>query len=474
MRLGWNFLKAEGLIERESESFRVIRTREGEYWIVFARFPPLSKKEQEFLAEFLHGFRNSNPEAEALAVAFAEHCWKQGIELNKEQKKYLYALAKSSVNGLGPLNELLECEWLEEIAVTGVGKNNPVRCYDIELGWMACNFCFEDEETVKDWINLLGRSIGRRITLQNPKLSASLPDKSRVHATISPLSEAATVTIRKFREQPWSALELGERETISWNALAFLSLALQSDCSLLACGNTGSGKTTTLNALLQFFPASERIVCVEETPEMRIPHQHQVRLVSGEHAKMCELIWDTLRMRPDRIVVGEVRTPEEVRALMDTILAGQGKGSCATMHAQSVAELEGRMKSYGVGEQDLRAIDLVLVQKRWSRQGKKIDCRKVVEIVESTEEGFRTLYEFDFARNELRKKNPSGRVAEKIAHSFGISAQKVGSLIQETEEKMRRTSELGLNAEQFFALWNGVENARMEREMEAVLRKARN
>jgi Flp pilus assembly CpaF family ATPase len=112
-------------------------------------------------------------------------------------------------------------------------------------------------------------------------------------------------------------------------SLAFLWLALQSDCTLLICGNTGSGKTSTLNALFCFVPANERIVVVEETPEIRLPHEHQIRLASSLELgiDMHSLIVDSLRMRPDRIIVGEMRTASETKAFVDTLLAGQGKGS---------------------------------------------------------------------------------------------------------------------------------------------------
>ncbi len=467
MELGWNFLPVHGIVERACKELQILHTLEGE-WLAFSNYPPLSNAEQTFLTEFLHGFRQSSVESE-LSNAFAEQCWKQGIALDAKQKKYLFALAKASVKDFGPLQSLLECEWLEEIAVTGCGKEHPVRCFDSQKGWLPCNFYFESEETVRDWINLLGRGIGRRITLQHPKLSASLSNKNRVHATIPPLSETPTVTIRKFREKPWSCLELAEKGTLSWNALAFLSLCLQSDCSMVVVGNTGSGKTTTLNALLQFFPLYERIVLVEETPEMRCLHGNAVRLVSGEHASMSELIWDTLRMRPDRIVVGEVRTPEEVKALMDTILAGQGKGSCATLHGQNVSEMKERLKSYGVRGEELSSIDLCIVQRRWSRPGEKIDCRKVVEIAEGSSNGFRTLYGFNFEQNILEKKMESIRLNERICRSYAIPCNQVEGLVEETEERLRSLSAQHLDATGFFEKWNGKENDGLERELEAVL-----
>ena len=134
-------------------------------------------------------------------------------------------------------------------------------------------------------------------------------------------------------------------------------------------GNTASGKTTTLNALFSFVPANERVLIAEETPEIMIPHAHQMRLVASREMGigLKDLVYDTLRMRPDRMIVGEVRSREEAGALFDVLLAGQARGCYATFHAQSAEEARSRFRHLGVNPEDLSSLDCIVVQRRMLR-----------------------------------------------------------------------------------------------------------
>ena len=200
---------------------------------------------------------------------------------------------------------------------------------------------------------------------------------------------------------------------------------------MLIVGNTGSGKTTTLNALLGSLPREERMIVVEETPELHLAHEHVVRLLSssGENATMSALIRETLRMRPDRVVVGEIRFPEEAKAFMESVLAGQGKGTYATFHGHSAAEALSRLRQFGLVESDLAWVNILVVQRRWSErnaEGKIRDVRGVSEIVELTHttDGrnaswiIRTIFGWDSTQRKLVEKNPSVLVREKFAWCF--------------------------------------------------------
>ena len=207
---------------------------------------------------------------------------------------------------------------------------------------------------------------------------------------------------------------------------------MQADANILIAGNTGSGKTTLLNALFGFVPKNERIIVVEETPEINLPHKHSVKLNTVENLEigMHELITNTLRMRPDRIIVGEIRTREEVKAFVDTMLAGQGKASYASFHALNAKESITRLKNCGISEMDILAIDLIIVQKRWSKIGKEnVLERKIVEIAEPLlgEKGIELnyLFEFDFEKNKLEKKNDSKKFPSKFLQSFGLKEKKI-------------------------------------------------
>jgi len=176
--------------------------------------------------------------------------------------------------------------------------------------------------------------------------------------------------------------------TVNAETMAFLSAAMQCNLNIVIAGGTGSGKTTTLNVLSQFIPLNERIIVVEETPEIRIKHEHCVHLLVNQDlgVGMKELVTDTLRMRPDRVVVGEVRTEKEVKAFVNTMLAGQGKGSITTFHANSAQECLQRMESLGIPSQNLSSIDLIIVQKRWNTYNNKTknskEVRRITEVAE--------------------------------------------------------------------------------------------
>ena len=215
---------------------------------------------------------------------------------------------------------------------------------------------------------------------------------------------------------------------------------MQADCSLVIAGNTGSGKTTSLNAIFSFVPLNERIVVIEETPELKIPHKHVVKLTvcKEKGIEMHHLIEDSLRMRPDRIIVSEIRSAEETRAFINTLLAGQGKGSYATFHANSAKEAVKRLEFLGIRSVDIASIDLLLIQRRWPRAINKriFEERRIIEVAELSEKAkLRMLYRFDYKKNRLIKTNKSRRIAEKIERTFGTNASKVIKKGKETLKK---------------------------------------
>ena len=295
----------------------------------------------------------------------SEECEEQGIEIDPEQQEYLSRAAYLQTYGLGFLQGLLSDDSLEEIAVIGLCQ--PVFVFVRGRGWKKTDLYLDSQEYFVSLVNRLGRELGRRLTAQQPRLNAVLPDGSRVHASMPPVS-GCELTIRKFSHEPLSAFDLCSLGTYSPKALALLSLALQSDLSVVFAGNTASGKTSTLNALLSFVPSSERVLLIEETPEISIPHPHQLRLLPFAEGNigMVELVRDSLRMRPDRVVVGEVRFAEEARAFLESALSGQAKGCYCTFHAQSARDAVLRMRMMGCLEADIGEIDLFVVQRRLS------------------------------------------------------------------------------------------------------------
>jgi Flp pilus assembly CpaF family ATPase len=208
---------------------------------------------------------------------------------------------------------------------------------------------------------------------------------------------------------------------------------------VIVAGNTASGKTTTLNALFSFIPLSDRIVIIEETPEINIPHPHKVKLVSNQELKinMKNLVEDSLRMRPDRVIVGEIRTPEETAAFIETILSGQARGSYATFHAQSSEELIKRMVNLGISKIDTTSIDFVIIQRRLMRYDPNTrnywEERKGIEISEIDDEGnVHKIFNLNRKTNKMEGDCSSSFKFEELANNFNMSTSE---LKQEIEER---------------------------------------
>lgn len=418
---------------KQRNNYEIVELKNSEKMLLLTQ-SELELEEAQIVSGFLSMLRKKTETIEKHEIAgeFGNFLNEKLIELEEKQFNELLELIQQNLNGFGIISELLSSQEIEEIALIGLGKEKPLKVFEKDFGWINVNAYFCRENCVKDLINKMSRGIGRRITLQNPKLNAVLPSGERLNACLEPVSfSGPTFTIRKFKESPFTPIDLIKNSTISLEASGFLWMAMQADANILIAGNTGSGKTTLLNALFSFVPKNERIIVVEETPEINLPHKHTIKLNVVENLEigMHELITNTLRMRPDRIIVGEIRTKEEVKAFVDTMLAGQGKASYASFHALNAKECITRLKNCGINEMDISAIDLIIVQKRWSRIGKELLERKIIEMAEPLlgEKGIELnyLYEFDFEKNKLLKKNDSKKFAPKFLQSFGLKENKI-------------------------------------------------
>ncbi|MBI5553908.1 MAG: Flp pilus assembly complex ATPase component TadA, partial [Candidatus Diapherotrites archaeon] len=222
--------------------------------------------------------------------------------------------------GYGLIDELIQDDQLEEIMI--IGPQQPVYVFHRKYEMMFTNIEFYSDKEIEDLINRIARQIGRRVDISSPLLDARLPDGSRVNATILPASvSGASLTIRKFKKDPYSVIDLIATGTLNAQTAAFLWLAVEGmgtkPANILIAGGTGSGKTTTLNVLASFIPDTERIISIEDTAELNLPLQHWIRLearppgLEGTGELTLDILTkNTLRMRPDRIIVGEIRHQE--------------------------------------------------------------------------------------------------------------------------------------------------------------------
>lgn len=402
----------------------------------------LSNEEEEVIEEVCKEFsdtvkdeviENGSIAKEIVNKLLVQHLHKNGIKAEEDQIKYLADAAYLATYAFGPITYLLEDDMLEEIAV--IGLDSPIYVFHREKGWLDTNVIFTERNALIDVINKMSRKIGRRITLQNPRLNAVLPDGSRLHATIEPISDLE-LTIRKFKKVPLTIREL-VKTGYSPELLGFLWLVFQNDKNVIICGNTAAGKTTTLNALFSFVPSTERVIMLEETPEIVIPHKHQIKMKTNPPLGigMKDLIEDSLRMRPDRVIIGEVRSKEEILAMIESMNAGQARGCYATMHAHSAKELVSRLRYNNVMPSDFSSIDLAIVQRRFLKfsSGKVKETRKVVEVCELAENkgsiSIRHLFQYDPKRDSVVRTPAKSRIIDEIAFANGWDENKVNTEI---------------------------------------------
>jgi pilus assembly protein CpaF len=292
--------------------------------------------------------------------------------------------------GLGPLEPLLRDPTIDEVLVCGTA---PVW---IERGGTLTqtDVRFAGEAELRHVIERILAPLGRRADEAEPLCDARLPDGSRVNVVLPPLAlDGPLLTIRRFRPRGFTPADLVAHGTLAPPLLEFLGRAVAARCTLLICGGTGSGKTTTLGALAAFVSPAERVVTIEDAAELRLALPHVVRLESrppnlegrGE-VTIRRLVRNALRMRPDRLIVGEVRGPEALDLLV--ALSTGHAGSLCTIHAGSAAEALRRLETLAlmadvglplaaIRDQVADAVDLVVRQER-APDG----TRRIVEVAE--------------------------------------------------------------------------------------------
>jgi Flp pilus assembly CpaF family ATPase len=314
---------------------------------------------------------------------------------------YCRICCAASGNGLGPLDFLLEDPELEEIMVNGIGR--PISIFHRKAGMCETNLIFDSAEYLVEKGNQILFPLNKRVDESRPSGHGILENGDRVTVAIPPLSREPCLDIRRFTEKPMTICDLVGAGMLDWKMASFLSLAMErGGANLGVIGNTGAGKTTFLGALLRLVPPHERIVAVEEIPEIKIPHLQQVRLLEVEHLglRMADCILETLRLRPDRVIVGEVRSPADALALRDSCLSGQAFGTYFTYHAEDAAFAVERLASQGVGRKDLEAFNLLVCCKRFENE--RFETKRVVtEISEVGKEGeIVRLFSYDFESGE--------------------------------------------------------------------------
>ena len=317
----------------------------------------------------------------------------EGVTLGVTQRSKVIEEIDYELTGLGPIQPFLDDQTIDDIIVNGHKTIYVERNGELEERHSR----FRDDMHLMNIIQRIVGPVGRRVDESSPYVDARLADGSRVNVIIPPVAlDGPMLSIRKFRAQPLRAKELVSIEMMTGEMLAYLATAVNSRLNVLICGGTGSGKTTLLNALSSYIGVKERVVTIEDTAEIRLQQRHVVRLETrprspdnpGSEITARDLMRNSLRMRPDRIILGEIRGEEAIDMLQ---AMGTGHhGSMATVHANNPREAMDRLEIL-VGLTEMRAEPRtlrryiansvnVVVQTSRSAGGR----RRVVSIVEVT------------------------------------------------------------------------------------------
>lgn len=343
----------------------------------------------EYNTRFVNNELSDDSSADIMALIH-QALDRQEQRLTKAEEAKLAQEILDDVVGLGPIEPMLRDESISEIMVNSASQIYVERFGKLELTSSA----FRDDAHVLQVINRIVSSVGRRCDEANPMVDARLADGSRVNAIIPPIAlKGPSITIRKFSAKPLKVGDLIGYGSMSTPMANFLEAAVKGRCNIVVSGGTGSGKTTLLNVLSAYIPDGERIVTIEDAAELRLEQNHVVTLesrpanIEGKGViSIRDLVRNALRMRPDRIIVGEVRSGETLD-MLQAMNTGH-EGSLTTVHANSPRDVISRMETMvmmagmdlpakAIREQIASAIDLIVHQTRL-RDG----SRKIVNISE--------------------------------------------------------------------------------------------
>ena len=313
-----------------------------------------------------------------------------GLSLTSVQRaKILYNMEKEFL-GQGLIDPIMHDKYIEDISCDGV--NSSIFVYHARYESMKSNLMFTNAEDLDSFVTKLAQRAGKYISIAEPMLDATMSDGSRIQMTLGQevTAHGSTFTVRKFREEPITPTDLIEWHTFSPLSIAFLWLAVETGKSLILAGGTASGKTTALNAIALFIPPLAKIVTLEDTRELKLPHPNWIPSITrasfdsagkGE-IDMYELLRAALRQRPEYIIVGEVRG-KEAQTLFQAMSTGHVTYS--TIHADSVASVVHRIENppLDVPRNMLSALDLVCVQVQARVGGQRIRRNKqIIEILD--------------------------------------------------------------------------------------------
>jgi len=346
--------------------------------------PPLTEDEEEVLEivkdRLIDRVELIELETEEEKAEYLEHKVRKilkdlDLQLKPTSRERVMYYVKRDFLGYGPIDVMMKDQNPEDISCDGIGI--PIYVFHREYGSMKSNVKFDDAEELDNYVIWLAQRSGKHISVADPMLDATMPDGSRLQETLGThvTQKGSSFTIRRFEEEPYTPINLIKFQTFNPEMMAYAWIAIENGQSMLICGGTASGKTTTLNAILLFIPPQDKIVSIEDTRELNLPHENWVPLLTrsgfgeideetGKRAgeiDMYELLQAALRQRPQYLMVGEVRG-EEAYVVFQAMATG--KSAYTTFHSEDVQTMVNRMENDPINlpRALVGALDIVVMQ----------------------------------------------------------------------------------------------------------------
>jgi flagellar protein FlaI len=361
------------------------------------------------------------------------------FDISESDRKILQYFIERDFMGLGKIEPLMRDSQIEDISCDGIGIPIFVFHRNPELGSVSTNIIFYDGDELDSFITRLGQLTGKSISVAEPLLDGALPDGSRLQATLATdiARKGSNFTIRKFSEDPITPIHLLKYGSVSVQTLAYLWMAVDYGRSILVSGGTASGKTSFLNAISLFIRPDKKIISIEDTAELRLPHPHWVPTVArtsvstkenSNEIDMFALLKESLRQRPDYIIVGEVRG-QEAFVLFQQMATGHP--SYATIHAENMEKLVDRLTTAPISlpKTLVGSLDLVIFLLRVRYRDRFVRrTNEVVEMVDFPQSSdnpvVNTVFKWD-SMNDRTVAASKSVLLKKITESTGMTEQEV-------------------------------------------------
>jgi flagellar protein FlaI len=376
--------------------------------------------------------------------------------LRNQHGEVIYQLRPAFPSFGHAVDEILQDDHIEEIMYNG--SDRPIAIFHHTYGMCNTNLVF-DTHAARTYVEEVAEINSKQIDEEHPILDGSLSDGSRVNCVIPPASMHVSITIRKFKHSAVSVLDLIRDGSLTSEATAFLWTSISRlgfPANLLFVGGAASGKTTMLNAFSAFIEQRERVVAIEDTPELRLRQLNTVRMVASEEKSidMDQLLKSALRMRPDRIIVGEVRG-KEAQTLFSAMNTGHD-GCFGTLHANSARESVSRVTNppMSVPMNMLSALDIIVVLKKMADGTRRVF--EIAELAGADKENvrFNTVFEWDAKQKQCVSTGVPSRLKARIAGEAGMEVAELDKIVSKRQETLDSLVKKSASEQELLALVN--------------------